>query len=127
MKFTPKFKVHLSGVKEGVSRVKALKALAEVMGVDVHAAKYYLDAPPANPPYRFLSTLGSERFISVVLSEEELNAVQAKLDAFFELSIVDAEENTLVTGNFCPWSPAPVPTAVPVGFSLQAHGISDSK
>ena len=127
MKFTPKFKVHIVGVKGGVSRVKALKALAEVMEIDVNGAKYYLDAPPAHPPYRFLSTLGSERFISVVLSEEELKEVQAQLDAFFELSIVEAEENTLVTGNFCPWSPAPVPTAVPVGFNLQAHGISDSK
>lgn len=101
MKFTQKYKLTILGIREDVSKIKAIAALKEIAEFSsIRQSKYFVDHLPQS-----FAVTGCESFDEIIMSEDEVNKVEETLTPFFKLMRVCARESVLPYGMtlVAPW------------------------
>lgn len=109
MKFTQKYKLIILGIREGVSKVRAIVALKEVAEFySINQTKYFVDRLPQ--PF---SSTGCESFDEIIMTDDEVTHVESKLTPFFEIMRRPAGESVLGYGMTMvpPWENVTIATA----------------
>lgn len=97
---TEKYELMLLCLKDGVSKLKAIKTLSELSKMSIAQTQYVLEHFP-----QFMCSGGSETFKSWVMTKEELYSVMTTLNPYFEMQARSASSDVLPYGCcvFPPW------------------------